>query len=153
MWVENIFQQINKLKKSNIFNSSNYLIGQLCGTSDWWITETGKPSFGFERGWTSSWGRGIPMIAYHHSYGNTHPELLPPLQPPRARSSFNKRSSEALSNYIYSLLGRKLPALPQCGKNWEIKINPHQLWVARSRSPPLPLSRIARSPGTLRSRI
>jgi len=51
-------------------------------------------------------------------------KLLPPLQPPRARSSFNKRSSEALSNYIYSLLGRKLPAPGRCGKNWEIKINP-----------------------------
>ncbi|KAL0115132.1 hypothetical protein PUN28_010610 [Cardiocondyla obscurior] len=52
--------------------------------------------------------------------------LLPPLQPPRARSSFNKRSSEALSNYIYSLLGRKLPTPGQRGKNWEIKINPYR---------------------------
>lgn len=65
-------------------------------------------------------------------------QLLPPLQPPRARSSFNKRSSEALSNYIYSLLGRKLPAPGRCGKNWEIKINPHPSWVARACSPVLP---------------
>jgi len=66
--------------------------------------------------------------------------FLPPLQPPRARSSFNKRSLEALSNYIYSLLGRKLPALRRCGKNWEIKINPlpTSRWVARACPSVLP---------------
>lgn len=77
-------------------------------------------------GRTRSRGRDTPMITHHHSRGNPHYGLLPPLQPPRARSSFNKRSSEALSNYIYSLLGRKLPALRRRRKNWEIKINPHQ---------------------------
>lgn len=122
-------------------------------------------------GRTSLRGRDTPMITHHHSRGNPHFGFLPPLQPPRARSSFNKRSSEALSNYIYSLLGRKLPALRRRGKNWEIKINPHQDASGNSRlcalfslslcvsSPSLSLplslslSWIARSAGTLRSRI
>lgn len=122
-------------------------------------------------GRTRSRGRDTPVITHHHSRGNPHYELLPPLQPPRARSSFNKRSSEALSNYIYSLLGRKLPALRRRRKNWEIKINPHQrtewqlalvhaalsfslfFFLSLPLSLFLSLSWITRSTGTLRSRI
>lgn len=135
-WIANALWQIHRLGRPRILDSqlSNRMIVRNILLIKISKTYVRKCSFDFERGRTSSWERGTPMIAHHHSYGNTHPELLPPLQPPRARSSFNKRSSEALSNYIYSLLGRKLPALPQCGKNWEIKINPHQRADSRALS-------------------